>query len=177
VDRGIRYCGLNTTMRAWFERGEISFANFGALQRWITSELKDEFERSLDAVPPVATIIPKHEPPSKGAADRSATTLGTYSSSQPAAESPRPEPFFGRVIIFAIKQLARTYGLDVISVEDAIVGAIASNLASRGEQPCEAVFDEFFAGPFALAATQGSPAITLHAGHPVICKTISKDQE
>jgi hypothetical protein len=93
-----------------------------------------------------------------------------------AGELPCRPSLLSGLILFAIRQFGQNFGLDVIAVDEALLGAIASKLDLMGEQPLQFLFDDLLAGPFAVVAAQGGSTITVH-GPPVSCKAASKNRE
>lgn len=170
VERGIRYYGANKSIQRWTQVGQITFAGFADLRRWVCSALRDEFNEASELLAANAgSVPPKSKPLQQQEAEQACSTAPQTPS------EPKLEPILKSLLLFAIRQIGRNYNVEVRSVEDAVLLVLQEKMRENiKDAGCETVVDDILGGPFALAALQEHPTISVHVGPPINCKPLPK---
>lgn len=172
IQKGCRYYGTNTSIRRWFEEGQVTFPTFSALREWIGSELRNEFLKGSDLCPLGEPALPVETPNNRLVAGESEPVP------EPKSGSAEVDPLIADLIVGQIKQIGRKHGLEIQRVDSALISLLADKLRREHSRSPQDIIEQDLAEPFARAAllTQacGSDAVVLHAGPPITCEPIER---
>ena len=137
VELGVQYSGDHPAIRRWFEDGQISFPTFAEARRWICSELKAEFDLPAQT-PGQATTLEREASPALASNSTNSNLAETIAG--PA------DQMVDRLLLFLIKQTAQEHGLQVESVEPALLSSLCEDLRDKDASAFSDILDDRLGG-------------------------------